>query len=381
LISIVGFVGVSAFVGGRLSVDRPSPRLDNAQRLDRPNSSPPVSVNASGARDRESEQKTPPWERRWSELETRAATPAREAALTALIEELAGRDPQGAISLAARETNLRFRAALLRAAVKGWGKADATSAAEWAESQTLMDRGQAIGAVLQGAIDDGDKATHLVAALIEKQPLRAIEYGNDLISALTESGQFSRASDFAATGTANCREDWILTAFSRWAEFQPEVAVDAASRIVDPALRDTAINAVIVGWAPTNPQGLIEFSHRKFSPEQQAPAVSSAVGFWADSDPVAAAAWITQNDPGAVADMGVASIALSSQLVRNPQTAANWATCILNPQLRTETLATVIEKWATLDSPAAETFAKSSPALSAEDRSVIVARLESHAAP
>ena len=323
----------------------------------------------------------PDAERHLNELIAAAATPAREHDLAETLERLSAREPQRAIALASRVSNLRLRSTLLRVAIRGWGKTDPKAAVVWGNSQRLLDRGDAVSAALQGAVQQPEEATRVVVALMAAEPQRTLELGNDLVSALTETGQFTRAAEFARSGAGNCREEWLLGAFSRWAEYQPGAAADAALQTTDSTLREVAISSVITGWAPTDPEGLLAFSKSHFSPEQQKAAVSSAIGFWASSDPVAAANWIAQNDPGAVADSGVAAIALSPQLNPKPEAAANWASIIANPQLRSETLVTVVDRWAQADAPSAQAFAQHSPQLSTEERSLIVARLESRASP
>jgi hypothetical protein len=312
----------------------------------------------------------------WAELSARPATPAGESEQADWIEKLARQDPQHAIALAAGQNNLRLRAALLRAAMKGWGATNPEAAVAWAQTQTVMDQAQAVNALLQGAVEDPAKAASVTAALIKNDSSRATEYGSDLISALTEAGQFERAAKFASEGSANNREDWMLPAYSRWAEFQPQAAVASAMQITDPGLREAALNAITVGWSPTDPKGVVDFAQNNLPPEQQKAALSSAIGFWADNDPAAAAVWINQNDPGVASDTGVAEIALSPQLARKPEVAVTWAESIASPQLRSETFQALLEKWAAFDLPGAENYVKNSPLLAPEDRESFADRLK-----
>ncbi|HEX4349016.1 MAG TPA: hypothetical protein VH251_01450 [Verrucomicrobiae bacterium] len=318
---------------------------------------------------------------RLDELFTRPKTPAGENELAALIEKMAEQDPQHAIALSAAQTNLRLRAALLRAALKGWGTTNPEAATEWVQTETVMDQAQAINALLQGAVQDPDKAISVTSTLMQNDSSRAGEFGADLISALTEGGQFERAAKFVAEAPATDREDWMLPAYSRWAEFQPQAALASAMQITDPATRATALNAVIVGWSPTDPKGVVEFAQNNLPAEQQNFALSSAIGFWADNDPIAAATWINQNNPGPQSDTGIAEIALSPSLAQKPEVAATWAESIFNPQLRQETLTSVIEKWKITDLSSAENYVENSPALAPEDRSGLLAKLKDQSEP
>ena len=308
------------------------------------------------------------WQRQWSEFTRSPATPAGELAIARAIEELASSDPQRAISVAARENNFRLRTALLRSALTGWGRTNPEAAATWAESQTLVDRGDAFGALFQGAVSNPERAIDLVSSLLQKTPRRSAEYGSKLISAFVEAGQFERAANFALTSPTQNREDWMLPAYSRWAEFQPQAAAASAMQLADPTARAEAMNAVIIGWSPSDPKGLIEFSKKNLSPSQQNAVVARAIGFWASSDPVAAANWIGQNEFGAASDPGIAEIAVSPQLATTPTIAASWAEIITNPQLRLQTLGSILEQWAATDGNSAEKYLTASKALTPDER-------------
>jgi len=372
LLSLVSMVALAAFYFGRFSLSSRAMPPENVPRVQVQPNPPVVSRQPAEAVDSVAPPKAEDPGKRWDELSALPRTPAGENELAALIEKMAEQDPQRAIGLAAAQTNLRLRAALLRSALKGWGTTDPEAAAKWAQSETVMDQAQAINALLQGAIQSPDKAISVTVALIQNDPGRATEFGGDLISALTEAGQFDRAANFAANSAPNSREDLMLPAYSRWAEFQPQAAIASAMQITDPGLRDTALNAIIVGWSPTDPKGLVDFAQNNLPAGQQSSTLSSAIGYWADNDPIAAATWINQNNPGAESDTGAAEIALSSQLAQKPELAATWAESISNPQLRLETLTTLIEKWTAVDQTSAENYIKNSPSLTPEDRTQLL---------
>lgn len=308
------------------------------------------------------------WQGQWAGLSRNLGTPAGEQAMARALEELSPADPQHAISLAAHENNFRLRTALLRAALTGWGKTDPEAAAAWVESQTLIERGDAIGALLQGAITNPERAIDLVNSLLRQAPQHSAEYGGKLISAFTEAGQFERAANFALTAPVQNRQDWMLPAYSRWAEFQPQAAAASAMQLPDPADQAEAMNAIIIGWAPSDPKGLIEFAKKNLTASQQNAVVARAIGFWASSDLVAAATWIGQNDFGAAYDTGIAEIAMSSQLAPTPAIAAGWAENITSPQLRLQTLGSILGQWAATDGNSAEKYLAASKALAPDER-------------
>jgi hypothetical protein len=381
LLNFILVVALMAFLAGRGSMLRHSRFSENAPRPLVEENRPMVLSRPEGMIHSAQQPRDENLEDRWNELRAQPATPDGESEMAALIEAMARRDPQRAISLATAQINVRLRAALLRAALKGWGTTDPEAAAAWAQTETVMDQAQAMDALLQGAVGNPDKAVALTTALIQNNAAQASEFGTDLISALNESGQFAAAANFAVNGPENCRNDWILPAYSRWAEFQPQAAVAGAMQISDPGVRDAALNAIVTGWAPTDPQGLVEFAQNNLSGAQQNAALESAIGFWADSDPMAAAQWINQNSPGSQADNGIAQIALSSQLSQSPELAANWAESISSSQLRMDTLTSVFSKWIAADSPDAESYIENSPALTQADRTQLLAQLKNQFGP
>jgi hypothetical protein len=311
----------------------------------------------------------------WARLSAEPRTPATEAEMTAAIGKMAEHDAQGAIQLAQAESNFRLRTTMLRAALQGWGKTDPDAATAWVQSQTVMDRDQAASALLQGVVQNPDKAANVTAVLMQNDPGHAAQYGSDLIWAFADSGQFSEAANFAANGAENNRADWMLAAYSRWAEFQPQSAVSSAVQLQDPDLQQTALNAVIVGWSPTDPQGMAEFALKNLSTDQQNTALSRALAFWADSDPAAAATWINQKKPGAASDVGVAEIAMSPQLAQTPDLAANWAKIITDPNLRSRTLAAVLQTWARSNPTAVRHYLETSSDVQADDLSNLLAEM------
>jgi hypothetical protein len=311
----------------------------------------------------------------WATLSARPRTPAAEGDMVAFIEKLAETDPAGAISLAQAEDNFRLRNSMLQAGLQGWGKTDPDAAAAWVQTETVMDRDQAARALLRGAIQNPDKAAGVTSTLMENDPAHAAQYGSDLIWTLADAGQFAQAANFAASGVEDNRGDWMQAAYSRWAEFQPQSAVASALQLQDPALKQAALDAVVVGWSPTDPRGMMEFALKNLPRDQQNAALSRALSFWADSDPAAAAAWINQKHLGAASDCGVSEIAMSPALAQTPDLAASWARTITDPVLRSRTLVSILQSWVRLNPAAAKQYLETSPDIQADDLSNLLAEM------
>ena len=376
LLSIAMMVAIVAFLCGRHIGLVNGASSENTSQLPAVQIAPRATLQATQTSNSENQSDAERARTSWNRLAAMPGTPAVEEEMTVLVQKLAETDPQSALSLALAPVNLRLRAALLRAALKGWGEADPFAAVEWAKTQTVMDQSQIIAALLQGAVRNPSEAIDVTTQLMKDNVGRASEFGCDLISALNEGGEFELAANFAVNGPPNFREDLILPAYSRWAEFQPGAAVASAMNITDSAVRDSALNAITVGWSPTDPQGLLEFARSNLPMEQQNSVVTSALDFLASSDPVAAAKWINEHNPGSPADGGIAEIALSSQLSQTPEVAADWAVNISNSQLRMDTLATLVRKWMVVNPSNAKQFIQSSPILAPEDRSQLLAEVD-----
>lgn len=375
LLSLTLVAGLSAFLIGRISVHDWPTTIDEEALAMSVHSQPKTSSKAAEVLPPDSRSETERPQINWAKLSAQPRTPRVEAEMAAAMEKMSESDAQCALSLAEAEPNFRLRSTLLRAALQGWGKTNPDAAAAWVQSQTVIDRDQAATALLQGAIQNPDKAMSVTTSLMQNDPSHAAQYGSDLIWAFADSGKFSEAADFAVSGAENNRSDWTLAAYSRWAEFQPQSAVAGAMQLQDPALRQAALDAVIVGWSPTDPRGMAEFALKDLSPEQQGSALSRALSFWADSDPTAAATWINQKSLGAASDPGVAEIAMSPQLTQQPDIAASWAKTITDPILRSRTLVSILQSWARLNPTAARHYLETSADIQSDDLSNLLAEM------
>jgi len=295
-------------------------------------------------------------------------TRLRDNQIVAAIEDLATRDAQRALSLALAEVDLRLRLDMLRAALRGWAKSDPDAAGDWALSHpSIIDKSDAATAVLTGLIQNPDAAIRLFSHLSETDPGHAREFGNSLIAALSNNGDFSRAAEFAAQGDAQYRNDWLAAAFGSWSQYQPQTAAAEAMKLPDPDLRQSAVQAAFTGWAQGDPKGLIAYAISLPDGQAKSFALTESLPSWAVNEPAAAAEWINQMPSSPELDQGIATVALS--LDNKPEVAVTWAESIADPQLRSTTLATLIRQWNESDPAAAQQYADTSTNIIGEDRS------------
>ena len=315
-------------------------------------------------------------ERRWREAGAMTADVERAKKLEALIEELAATDPSRAIELATSEPDSELSTRLLQAALRGWSGKDSDAAAEWALSQTQMDQGLAMASVFDGAARDPEHALQFARELSERNPEHSADYGSYLVAALARNGEFGKAADFAAGGTADVRVDWLNAAFARWAEQKPRDALEHAEQFSDPEIQQTAFRAAVSHWAQNSPREVAEYALSHSAGADRDFALNAALRAWAADDPVGAAGWIGRFEPSPQFDLGAAVIASQPDAIREPEVATSWAEGITDPQLRVRVLAMVVNEWSLTDPVAARHYAETSANLRPEERPGVLAALE-----
>jgi hypothetical protein len=316
------------------------------------------------------------WGTQWRKLTAQAATKARNRALAELLEKLAITDPKRAMALAEAEGNLKLRADLEQAALRGWGSVSPADAVNWALSQSkARDRNAGVATVLASAAAANPEEAVRVANLICKEnPGAAVDYGASLIDALCNTGNFAAAMQYAASGTDSERQVWTGKAYMQWAELQPEQAAAAANAIADPDIRNQALHAVVGGWAETDPAALTQFLTQSLPGGDYSSMIGEALHNWVRLDPVGAANWINDNSSlGPDLDEGVAAVANMDLFMGDikPEVMVGWAASITDPTLRSETVANVLRSWLLVDPTTAQNYFNTTTDLLPADREQI----------
>lgn len=224
-------------------------------------------------------------------LGTAANSPEKDRLTVESIQALAARDSSRALTLALAETDPQFRDELIQAALRVWADTDAMAAADWARSQTHIDRGLALAAVFNGASQHPDEAVRLGRRLAEENPEHADSYAGYLIFALNHEGRFELAANVAAASGAEARTNLLTAAYCTWGEHQPSHALAAAMELKDPDMRRAAFEATLGGWAKANPQELSEVAIDLPAGPDRTLALTTALRHWIDQDPATAAEW------------------------------------------------------------------------------------------
>lgn len=316
---------------------------------------------------------------RYRELLTQLSTPARDDELVAAIERLAEQYPLRAVALALAEKNSRLRDRLLDAALRGWGKMDAAAAADWVLSKRdgEFDHNAAIASVFKGAVTNPEDAVRLAQTLCSRNPDEARDYGDALIYAFAQNGNFPEAAAFAVgSDEPQMRTEWLAAAYGSWASYQPQVAAASALQLDDEAARTDALNAVITQWGQVDPQNLAQFAEDNLPDgNQKTLALSQATIFWAAKDPTAVAQWINQTGSSPEMDPGEAAIATQPQVMQQPLVAISWAETITDPNLRSRTVSAIAETWVLSNPSAAIAFVQTTTDLLSTDRADLLSRI------
>lgn len=332
----------------------------------------------SADRIRSSASSTADFDDRWHIWAAGPRTPSSERAIAAALEEIAVRDPNRAMALALAEGNFRLREALRNAVLKGWAESFPADSANWALALPEADRRSALEPVFAGAARDPEGAAQLGARLCAKDPAKAAEYGQLLVSALTDAGAYGTAAKFAEADPSENRATWLNASFYQWAAHQPEEAMAALQGIAERQGRVSAFQGLVSGWAESNPAGLATYALQLPAGEDRDLALGHALPEWVARDPLAASQWMVSSFvPSPDLDDGVAAVAALPSLVgQQPEIAVGWAENITDPVLRTSTLKSVAQQWAGRDEGAARLFIASLPGLPAEDRAALLEGLE-----
>jgi hypothetical protein len=325
------------------------------------------------------------WDERWQQWLTQLSAPGRDLELATEFEELVRVDPRLALTRARQEPEPR-RSSLVQTILILWSGTDLAGATAEVRALPDSERALAVASVLSGAIDQPDEAVKLAVEFCRDDPALASEHGYALIASLGRKGEFRRAIRFAVeNGNIGADEDhnkWLRQAFAQWAAENPTTALATVSELAEPGARFEALEAITANRVRTDPQGLAETLRLLPPGPDRTLVLAQALRGWVQQDPKTAADWLDRIQPSSETDAGAAAVANATQnhlQNRRPEVALSWAESIVASDLRSRTLANVVQRWATTDVDGARRYAESSTDLLADDRAALLKSLNQSA--
>lgn len=318
------------------------------------------------------------WEERWQQWLVRLAASGRDVELVSEFEALVVADPQRALTYAQREDEPR-RTCLIQTIFVLWSESDLGSAI--AQARTLPDtqRATAVAVVLAGMADRPEDAVKLGTEFCRRDPALALEHGYALIATLGRVSDFRRAVRFAAEArdlvTDEERTKWLKAAFAQWSAENPASALAAIQELPESGARFEALEAIAAQRVRSDPAGLVATLRQLPAGADRSVILAQALRGWVRQDPKTAAEWIDRLEPSSELDAGAAAVAGATQNQlddRSPKVALSWASSIVAPELRSRTVTSVVQTWATTDPTAARRYAEESTDLLPEDRAALV---------
>lgn len=161
-------------------------------------------------------------------------------------------------------------------------------------------------------------------------------------------------------------------------------SVNAALRMLEakppsPA-RDVALASIVALWAEQQPAEAMRWAEALPAGALRRDALARIFSRWADADVAQASAWLTARAPRAELDL-IAWLFVTDTTYRyvNRPVALAGAALISEPALRANAFLHVLEIWARSDRPGALVFLEKTPALTAEQKLVLAAKLKARA--
>jgi hypothetical protein len=138
-----------------------------------------------------------------------------------------------------------------------------------------------------------------------------------------------------------------------WAESAPTNALRFATGLPAGEVRNDAVISAVSGWARQDPPAALDWARQSLQGVQQDQAYTQAVFAWSQRDAVAAAEWLRSMPDGRTWD-SAASVLSGALVDRHPALALSLAGNIADPDLRSQRIENVAQRWLAADRAAAE---------------------------
>jgi len=216
-----------------------------------------------------------------------------------------------------------------------------------------------------------------VDVLLAADPEIGAAHGTMLVGALTGAGEFEAAFQFADAAPAELREEWLASAFRRWAAQKPGAAVKALDSIEDESLRQPLFRSLAEGWAERDPAALTAYTLAQAPSPNRDQVLAVAMLKWGEQDPAAMALWLNTLPRGLDFDVGTAVLVMrTDQANRSVDVALHWVESISTTELRHDSLVHVLAEWEQTDPVSARAYLERVSWLTSDERAVIRVELK-----
>lgn len=198
-------------------------------------------------------------------------------------------------------------------------------------------------------------------------------------------GELLRAHHFAdalalaetiPASSPESRQEWFATIFAAWARAVPAEAPALAEILARHTPDAPVFQSFALAWAESAPAALADHALTLPAGKERDFALRTALTRWTLLSPAESADWIARLTDPIEFDQAAALLVERTDSIHRPTaTALTWAENLADPTLRLRALTHVLREWAERDPVAARRFAESSPTLSPDHRSALLASL------
>jgi hypothetical protein len=285
-----------------------------------------------------------------------------------VIQSWAGSDPQAALAAARTLPAGAVRTRATVAALGNWAHRDFNGALEYTLGlPDSPERSEALGNIAGNAPD----RPRMLRTLLEQMPpgdrfqnavrnLFGQWASNDPAAAAGALGQISSgplASSLASSIASQWAQSGDRSAALQWARGLPAGET-----------RQNALGSLFGAWANDAPEEAVRSALSLPAAEQRQPLSNAARG-WASRDPQAVLRWVQQAPVDDNTRREVTDAALNSWAQRSPAEAASWVDRLPAAQ-RERPLSVLVDRWASVDLPAAAEWLNAQPAAPERDAAV-----------
>lgn len=263
-------------------------------------------------------------------------------------------------------------------ALRAWAARDPRAAIDWSRTLPCEWRTSARVAALD-AMPRSVDAIELGHALMQGDPVHALDFGTTVIGLLVRNHAFEAALTFACAGPTLFHEEWLTTIFSRWVKDEPDFAAEIATALQQQGVGGDTFKAIVSCWAEVSPRDAVAYAFTLPAGDERRTATQTGLSHWAARDPAALAMMAPSFADAVDRDDALATLVLSTDRANRPTaTALRWAEGIESRPLRDQALTQVLQEWATQDEFSARRYVETCPSLSASERRTLQLALVRH---